>query len=403
MALLGSWRAGLAYLPLHPDHPRDRLAWQLADTGAKLLLTTRALRDGVPHDGTTICLDDAGEALAGAPGTPPPAGSVTGDDAAYVVYTSGSTGRPKGVIITHAGIANRVLWTVRRHRLSAADRVLQKTALSFDAACWEVFAPLVAGGTVVMAPVGAERDPAQLVHALSDRAITVLQVVPSVLRMMVDVPDWRGCQALRLVFSAGEPLRAELCQRLLTRVTVEIWNTYGPTECSIDATAHQFDPTQTTGPVSIGRPIANTRVRVLDSAGHPVPVGVQGELFVGGVGLARGYVGRPDLTAERFVPDRFSERGSRLYLNRGPGAMALRRHIGVSGTHRRPTEDQRRPDRARRGGGRDPAPPRRPRRGLRPGSPTRPGRPGWRRSCSNERSSGRRRCGTSSPSTCQPR
>jgi amino acid adenylation domain-containing protein len=310
VALVGAWRAGMAYVPLDPDHPRERLVWQLAETGAETVLTERALEGRVRGAGATaVCLDADRELFAAAPvGVPHHA-----DGAAYAIYTSGSTGRPKGVVVTHAGIANRVLWTVRTHRLSGTDRVLQKTALTFDAAGWEIFAPLVSGGTVVMAPAGVERDPGALVRAVADHRITVLQLVPSVLRLLVDEPDWDGCDRLRLVFSAGEPLQAELCQRLLERVKVEVWNTYGPTECAIDVTAHRFDPMSDAGPVPIGRPIDNIRVRVLDAAGDPVPVGVPGELHVGGVGLARGYLDRPELTADRFVPDRSGPPGSRLY------------------------------------------------------------------------------------------
>jgi amino acid adenylation domain-containing protein len=314
VALLGVWRAGMAYVPLDPGHPRDRLAWQLADTGADLVLTERALADVVSARGVTaLCLDSDWRQISTAPGTGAGTVAVSAGSAAYVIYTSGSTGRPKGVLISHAGIANRVLWSVRRHGLCATDRVLQKTALTFDAAGWEIFAPLVSGGTVVMAPVGAEADPAALVRAVAEHRITVLQVAPSVLRLLVDEPDWQGCDSLRLVFSAGEPLHAELCQRLLERVTAELWNTYGPTECAVDVTAHRFDPRQLHGPVSIGRPIANTRLLVLDPTGDPVPVGIPGELHVGGAGVARGYTGRPDLTAQRFVPDRFGPPGSRLY------------------------------------------------------------------------------------------
>ncbi|MGW7363965.1 amino acid adenylation domain-containing protein, partial [Streptomyces sp. NPDC054841] len=243
-------------------------------------------------------------------------GAAGPDNVAYAVFTSGSTGRPKAVAVTHAGIANRVGWTVERHRLAAADRVLQKTTIGFDAAGWEIFAPLVSGGAVVLAPPGAERDPGALLRSVAAHGVTVLQVVPSVLRLLVDEADWSGCGSLRLLFSAGEPLHAELVARSRERAghPVEVWNTYGPTECSIDVTAQLVDPALTTGPVPIGRPIPGMRVLVLDPAGVPVPVGVPGELYAGGVGVARGYAGRPGLTAERFVPDPYAtEPGARLY------------------------------------------------------------------------------------------
>ncbi|MFI6346387.1 amino acid adenylation domain-containing protein [Streptomyces sp. NPDC050560] len=291
-ALLGVWGAGAAYVPVEPDAPAERAAWIVEDSRAALTLGPATM----PREGHAQA---------------PP---VTPDGAlpAYVMYTSGSTGTPKGVEIPHAGIANRVLWAVERHGLGADDRVLQKTAVGFDAAGWEIWAPLVSGGSVVLAPAGAERDPAAMLRAVAAHRVTVLQAVPSVLRMLAE-EDWTGCEALRLLFSAGEPLHAELCHRLLARADVEVWNTYGPTECSIDITAHRFDPAQRTGPVPIGRPLPGMRVLVLDPDGRPVPIGVPGELYAGGVGLALGYRGRPAPTAERFLPDPFGAPGERLY------------------------------------------------------------------------------------------
>ncbi|WP_189227230.1 non-ribosomal peptide synthetase, partial [Saccharothrix coeruleofusca] len=309
VALLGAWRAGAAYLPVEPAHPVTRLAWTLSDSGARTVLTQPSLADKVREaGGEPLLLDGLGDDDGDWRGV-----RVRSDQAAYVSYTSGSTGRPKGVVITHGGIANRVSWTVRTHGLAETDRVVHKTSMAFDAACWEVFAPLISGGTVVMAPTGAERDPALLTRTIAEHRVTVLQVVPTVLRALVDDPGWRDCGSLRLLFSAGEPLHAELCQRALAAVRPAIWNTYGPTECSIDITAHEFDPDQHSGPVPIGRAIDHGRVLVLDRHGEPAPVGVPGELHLGGVGLARGYLGRPDLTAERFVPDPFGRPGARLY------------------------------------------------------------------------------------------
>ncbi|MEQ4299807.1 amino acid adenylation domain-containing protein [Plantactinospora sp. B6F1] len=313
VALLGVWKAGAGYLPLSPDHPRDWATWVLTDTGAGIVLTGSAHADLVAGTGARVVrLDDISAELAEL-ADEAPTNPATGDHLGYAIYTSGSTGRPKGVMISHAAIANRVDWAVRQHGLGPADRVLQKTALTFDAACWEFFAPLVSGGAVVLAPVGAEHDPAALVRAIRGYGVTVLQGVPSVLRLVADDPGWRDCTSLRLLFSAGEPLHAELCRRLTDGLKVTLWNTYGPTECAIDVTAHPYDPALPTGPVPIGRPLANLRVLVLDPNGDPVPVGVAGELHAGGVGVARGYLGRPDLTAEKFVPDPYGPAGSRLY------------------------------------------------------------------------------------------
>ncbi|MFI1016456.1 amino acid adenylation domain-containing protein [Streptomyces sp. NPDC020965] len=337
VGLLAIWRAGAAYLPLDPEHPPARWAATLADAGAELVITDpgrearlTALGVAAPlvlaQDGTSPGQDGTepahdGTARSGQPGPP-----SHRDGAAYVLFTSGSTGTPKGVVITNAGIANRVWWTVRTHKLTEHDRVLQKTRIGFDAAGWEVFAPLVVGGTVVLAPPGVERDPAALVRAVADEDVTVLQVVPSVLRLLLEQPGWVECVALRLLFSAGEPLDAELCARVRETGSPEIWNTYGPTECSIDVTAHRFDARQRTGTVPIGEPIDHTRITLVGPDGELVPDTVPGELLVGGPGVARGYAGRPDLTAERFVPDPYGPPGSRVYRT---GDLVRRDREGV--------------------------------------------------------------------------
>ena len=251
VALLAAWKCGAAYVPLEPGHPAERLRWVLADTGARLLVTDRAAAAKTEPAGVrTIFLDELDEPAVTAPDRLP-RGVLAPAMAAYAIYTSGSTGRPKGVVISHEAIANRVLWTVREHALDHADRVIQRTAVSFDAAGWEIFAPLVSGGAVVLPPVGADRDPALLLRAMAQYGVTVLQVVPSLLRLAVDEPGWADCAALRLLLSAGEPLDAELCRRFRKQSEAEVWNTYGPTECAIDVTAHHVDTGQTSGRVPI--------------------------------------------------------------------------------------------------------------------------------------------------------
>ncbi|GJF28375.1 hypothetical protein KNE206_10750 [Kitasatospora sp. NE20-6] len=314
-ALLGVWRAGGAYVPLTPDLPPRRLAQLLSGSGARLVLTETETAGTVRGAGARpVIVDAVREDLDRLP-TAPPASPARPDGAAYVIYTSGSTGEPKGVVVSHAGIANRVAWAVDTCGLGAADRVLQKTTVTFDAHCWEVFAPLTCGGVVVLAPVGAESDPAAMLRAVREHRVTVLQLVPSVLRLLTEEDGLAGCDALRLVFSAGEPLHHELVARLLERLgrPVEVWNTYGPTECSIDITAHRVDTGRTTGPVPIGRPVTGMRVLVVDRNGTPVGPGTPGELLAGGVGVARGYLGRPGQTAAAFVPDPFGPAGARLY------------------------------------------------------------------------------------------
>ncbi|MFE9778675.1 amino acid adenylation domain-containing protein [Streptomyces sp. NPDC005775] len=318
--LLAVWRAGAGYLPLDPAQPALRSSWMLQAAGAALVITDHDSAHVAQGSGAQpLVLAELADAAADLPSGPPVADAGQ-QDAAYVIYTSGSTGEPKGVVVTHAGIANRIAWATGTHGLGPADRLLHKTAVTFDAHVWEIFAPLVSGGTVVLAPAGAERDAAALLRTVAERRVTVLQVVPSVLRLLADEDGWQGCGSLRLLFSAGEPLQAELAQRVLRRAArregdaeLEIWNTYGPTECAIDVTAHRFDAAQLSGPVPIGRPIGGMRALVVDAAGAPVGVGTPGELYAGGVGVARGYLGSPAQTADRFVPDPFAKDGSRLY------------------------------------------------------------------------------------------
>ena len=312
-ALLAVWKAGGAYVPLDPDQPLARSRDIVVEAGIRVILAHSSI-DELPAAGHVgvVNVDDPGDGPGDGPAHTT-GSEVTGANAAYVMYTSGSTGRPKGVVITHAGIANRVLWPVRDLGLSKSDRILQKTSLTFDAAGWEIFAPLVVGGTVVLAPQGAERDPELLLRAVAEHDITVLQVVPSVLRLLVESAGWRQRSALRLLFSAGEPLTAELCTQLRGVADVTIYNTYGPTECSIDATAYRYRPEQAAGPVPIGHPIAQMRALILDPGGRRVPEGMAGELYLGGAGVGRGYLGRPDLTADRFVPDPSGPAGARLY------------------------------------------------------------------------------------------
>ncbi|MEU3416032.1 amino acid adenylation domain-containing protein [Streptomyces sp. NPDC006658] len=317
-ALLAVLRAGGTYVPVDPAHPARRRAHVLADSGAAVLISQSWIRGELPGGAARlVLLDEDPESTGAAPADRRPAAQLPPLDpagAAYLVYTSGSTGRPKGVLISHEAIRNRVLWTVREHGLGPGDRVLQKTTVGFDASVWEFLAPLVCGATVVVAADGVPRDPAAMVRAAAEHRITVLQVVPSVLRALVQQPGLRDCDTLRLVFCAGEPLPVELCDRLLALLPVTLVNTYGPTECAIDVTSWRYDGREAGDIVAIGQPIDNTRILVLDPDGGLVPPGVPGELCVAGTGLARGYLGRGDLTAERFVPNPHAAApGERLY------------------------------------------------------------------------------------------
>ncbi|MFD7992205.1 amino acid adenylation domain-containing protein [Streptomyces mexicanus] len=310
-ALLGVVKAGGAYLPLDPSYPRERLAHMLRDSRAGVLLVQEAVRGVLPpFDGTALALD-------GADGEPEhdPDVAVRPDGAAYVIYTSGSTGLPKGVVNTHEGIVNRLRWMQDAYGLTARDRVLQKTPYSFDVSVWEFFWPLAQGARLVSAVPDGHRDTRYLAETIAAEGITVVHFVPSMLRLFLAERDVPRPAALRLVVCSGEALPYELQQECAARLPgVRLENLYGPTEAAVDVTRWSCRPGDPRELVPIGSPVANTRVHLLDAALEPVPVGVPGELYIGGVQVARGYLARPALTAERFVPDPFAaEPGGRLY------------------------------------------------------------------------------------------
>jgi len=315
VALLGVLKAGAAYLPLDPEYPADRLAFMLADAAAPVVLTQESLRGQLPPTSATVlALDD----LDGWPA--PPAGwRARAGDLAYAIYTSGSTGRPKGVLNTHRGIVNRLDWMQRRYRLDAGDVVLQKTPASFDVSVWEFFWPLLAGARMVLARPGGHKDAAYLRDLIRAQGVTTAHFVPSMLGLFLAEEgageDAGRCRVLRRIICSGEELPADMAARCLQTLPAELHNLYGPTEAAIDVSAWQCTPDALAGlaRVPIGGPIQNLRLHVLDPQLRPVPVGVPGELFLGGVGLARGYLRRPALTADRFTPDPFGPPGSRLY------------------------------------------------------------------------------------------
>jgi amino acid adenylation domain-containing protein len=315
--LLAVLKAGGAYLPIDPSHPRERVALMARDSRAAVILTERSLRALLPDDlgAAQVTLDDlaafpeAQSAARLAPlGTP--------DDLAYVIYTSGSTGTPKGAMVPHRAIVNHMRWMSEAFPLGEGDAVLQKTPVGFDASVWEFYAPLMSGARLVLAPEGAHRDGAALVGAVVEQRITVLQLVPSLLELLVDEPGFERCTSLRRLFVGGEALSRALVDRVRARLPgLPVINLYGPTEVTIDATFQVCAPGEPAPIIEpIGRPIANLRAHVLDEARALVPVGVPGELYLGGAGVGAGYLHQPALTAERFLPDPFStEPGARLY------------------------------------------------------------------------------------------
>jgi amino acid adenylation domain-containing protein len=301
VGMLAILKAGGAYVPLDPSYPAERLGFMLADTQAPVLLTQERLRGRLPaYAGRTVAVDGEQPSIAREPEHSPEA-RTTAENLAYIIYTSGSTGQPKGVMIEHRALVNHMLWMQRRFPLEASDRVLQKTPASFDAAVWEFYAPLLAGACLVVADPEAHRSAQAIVDAVMRERITVLQLVPSMLAVILDDPGIRNCPSLRRVYCGGEVLATELIRRFRAQSRAELVNLYGPTEATIDATYCVCTGDDEGQASRIGRPIDNVSAYVLSSARESVPIGVVGELYLGGDGLSRGYWRRPDLTSEAFI------------------------------------------------------------------------------------------------------
>lgn len=301
VALLAVIRAGGAYLPLDPEHPDARIARILENARPVLALSARDLPGALP-------VLRPGEWPSA--GTAPARGAAPAD-AAYVLYTSGSTGEPKGVVVGHRAIVNRLEWMRQHYGFGPADRILQKTPATFDVSVWEFFLPFLAGATLVVAPPGAHKDPAALAALLRDGRITTAHFVPSMLAAFLAEPASAGLR-LERVFCSGEELTAELRDRFHARIEAGLHNLYGPTEAAVDVSYWPAPATDRSQPVPIGHPVWNTQLYVLDEAMRPVPPGVTGHLFLGGVQLAREYLGRPDLTGRAFIPNPFRP-GERMY------------------------------------------------------------------------------------------
>ncbi|EHY87750.1 non-ribosomal peptide synthetase [Saccharomonospora azurea] len=314
VALLGVLKAGGAYVPLDPAYPAERLDFMMADAAPRLLLTQPGATRLPSHDADVVELGPDWATLADLPDHRPEAVTDSGG-LAYLIYTSGSTGKPKAAMIAHRAIVNRLLWMHDTYGLTEQDSVLQKTPFSFDVSVWEFFWPLLAGARLVLARPDGHRDPAYLAEVIRAENVTTMHFVPSMLRVFVEEPDLERCTTLRQVFASGEALQYAVQQRFYERLPrADLHNLYGPTEAAVDVT--HWTCLREGGPVNvpIGRPVANTRIYILDRNLRPVPVGVPGELHIGGVQVADGYHARPELTAERFVPDPFSdEPHARLY------------------------------------------------------------------------------------------
>ncbi|KAF0809378.1 amino acid adenylation domain-containing protein [Alcanivorax sp. S71-1-4] len=312
ISLLAVMKTGAAYVPLDPDYPAQRLRYMMDDSGLSLLLTQAALRDTlpVPEGVRRMTLADY------APDDLPednPSVPLTGAHLIYLIYTSGSTGKPKGTANSHRALCNRLAWGQAHQPIGAGDTVMQKTPFSFDISFWEFFWPLTTGARLALAGPGEHRDPARLVALIRQHQVSTIHFVPSMLQMFLGEPGVRDCDSLKHVICSGEALSAELRGRTLRAMPqVSLLNLYGPTEAAIEVTWHDCVDDGSAS-VPIGRPLANVITRILDSDGAPVPVGVAGELCLGGVALARCYWRRAALTAERFIADPLATSGERLY------------------------------------------------------------------------------------------
>jgi len=308
-AVLAVLKAGAAYVPLDPSLPRERLSVILQDAGIRLLLTERGLLSALPeHGANVLCVDEVAPVDVTAELGERPAGA-TPDDLAYVIYTSGSTGRPKGVQITHGGVVNFLASMRDRIGITDADVLVAVTTLSFDIAVLELLLPLTVGATVVIASREEVIDGTMLARRLVECGATMMQATPATWRMLVEC-GWQGGNRFKAL-CGGEALPRGLANQLLERCG-SLWNLYGPTETTIWSSAGEVEPGD--GVVELGPPIGNTQIYILDSTMQPVPIGVTGELYIGGAGLARGYHNLPVLTTERFVANPFDRRsGSRLY------------------------------------------------------------------------------------------
>ncbi|HYN84383.1 MAG TPA: amino acid adenylation domain-containing protein, partial [Pyrinomonadaceae bacterium] len=308
-ALLAVLKAGAAYVPLDPNHPAERLAYVLADARTPVLITESSLAAARPAHAARVVLLDADSPVIDRESDEPLECAAVPDNLAYVIYTSGSTGRPKGVQITHRALVNFLSSMSRLPGLAADDVLVAVTTLSFDIAGLELFLPLTVGARVRVASREEASDGERLARLLDESGATVMQATPATWRMLVDA-GWPGRRELKAL-CGGEALPLELANELVRRCAVA-WNMYGPTETTVWSAVHRLESGGARVP--LGRPIDNTTLYVLDPYTQPVPIGVAGELYIGGDGLARGYYGRPALTAERFVPDPFAtEPGARMY------------------------------------------------------------------------------------------
>ncbi|HEX8558732.1 MAG TPA: amino acid adenylation domain-containing protein [Pyrinomonadaceae bacterium] len=332
VGILGVLKAGGAYLPVDPENPPARIEHILGSAGVRVALTLERLLPRLPSPPglAVLCLEHAPDAAAAAAAEPPPTLAAPGN-LACIIYTSGSTGAPKGVMSEHAPLVNRLLWMLEEHPLGPDDVVLQKTPVNFDVSIWEILWPLCSGAKLVLAEPGGQRDAQYLVRLVAERRVTVMHFVPSMLPALLDQPDLARCDALKRIYTSGEELPKNTAERVFARLDVELHNMYGPTETAIEVSHWPCRREEAASRIPIGWPLPNSRLYVLDRTLRPVPVGVPGEIFIGGLPVARGYYGRQALTAELFLPDPFGAPGGRMYRSGDRGRLRADRSIEFLG------------------------------------------------------------------------
>jgi amino acid adenylation domain-containing protein len=311
VAIFAVLKAGGAYIPIAPSTPKERFTFLVEDSDAHVLITTQEYASYRRQYRCRVVLLDDGITIGDRRWPEPIVNEAIAENLAYIIYTSGSTGTPRGVMIPHRGICNTLQWRQAKLSLQASDRVLLTLSFTFDASISQIFHPLMAGARLVIPEAELGGDPSRIIRAVRRHEITVLGATTSMWRLLLQEPEFDRCESVRIAFCGGESLPPDIPDQIRKRIGIDLYNMYGPTEASMEATCFVCTPG---APISIGRPISNMRTYVLDKRLQPAPVGIAGELYLGGIGLARGYLNDPGLTAERFQPDPFiGSGGSRMY------------------------------------------------------------------------------------------
>jgi len=323
VGILGILKAGAAYVPLDPNYPLDRLGGMLEDCDPDIILIQGSCTSVLPETNKVKLLLDAEWPLISKCSIISPNRNVLANHLAYVIYTSGSTGQPKGVMNEHGAVVNRLQWAQTQFLLNKKDVVLQKTPYSFDVSVWELFLPLMTGARLVIAKPGGHKDHQYLVDMIIEHKVTTIHFVPSMLQQIVSVEDFVKCDSLRNMISSGEELSLSLSKKFHQLLNIPIYNLYGPTEAAIDVSCYECNKHHSLDVVPIGKPIANTSLFILDKNLSPVPVGVAGDLYIGGKQVARGYLNKPELTHERFISNPFSSSNEHKLYKTGDIARYL--------------------------------------------------------------------------------